>query len=187
MIRLLEKIRNSIRLIVGPCLIEKASKEKNGIQANVILLGNEKHSGLRVLQQYGIASVPAPNSEAVALFVGGSRDNGFVVATQGDSGDIPALKEGEVALFSKFGQTVVLKEDGSIEMTAASGKDIVLKSRLVAASGILSNSDIKAVGDVVAGLVKSGGTYVETTSIHLKTHMHPTAGTGSPSSPTPGT
>ena len=126
MIRLLEKIRNSIRLIVGPCLIEKASKEKKGIQANIILLGNEKHSGLRVLQQYGIASVPAAGSEAVALFVGGSRDNGFVVATQGDSGDIPTLKEGEVALFSKFGQTVVLKEDGSINMSTSSGGAVVI-------------------------------------------------------------
>lgn len=126
MIRLLEKIRNSIRLIVGPCLIEKASKEKNGIQANVILLGNEKHSGLRVLQQYGIASVPAPNSEAVALFVGGSRDNGFVVATQGDSGDVPVLKEGEVALFSKFGQTILLQEDGSVNMSTSSGGSIVI-------------------------------------------------------------
>ena len=71
----------------------------------------KKHSGLRVLQQYGIASVPAPNSEAVALFVGGSRDNGFhCLLRKGDSGDIPALKEGEVALFSKFGQTIVLKK-----------------------------------------------------------------------------
>lgn len=126
MIRLLEKIRNSIRLIVGPCLIEKASKEKKGIQANIILLGNEKHSGLRVLQQYGIASVPAPNSEAVALFVGGSRDNGFIVATQGDSGDVPALKEGEVALFSKFGQTILLQEDGSVNMSTSSGGSIVI-------------------------------------------------------------
>lgn len=126
MIRLLEKIRNSIRLIVGPCLLEKASKEKNGIQANVVLLGNEKHSGLRVLQQYGIASVPEAGSEAVALFVGGSRDNGFVVATQGDSGDIPALKECEVALFSKFGQTVVLREDGSINMSTSSGGTVVI-------------------------------------------------------------
>ena len=58
MIRLLEKIRNSIRLIVGPCLIEKASKEKNGIQANIVLLGNEKHSAVKVMQHYGFASLP---------------------------------------------------------------------------------------------------------------------------------
>lgn len=187
MIRLLEKIRNSIRLIVGPCLLEKASKEKNGIQANVVLLGNEKHSGLRVLQQYGIASVPAGGSEAVALFVGGSRDNGYVVATQGDSGDIPALKEGEVALFSKFGQTILLKEDGSIQFAAASGKDIVSNSRFVAKLGIISEGDIGSVGEVAAGLVKTGDSYTDLTAVHLSTHMHPTAAVGSPSPPTAGT
>lgn len=163
--RLIESIIKSIRMIVGLCLIEKSSKGDDGIQADVVLLGNERHSKIRVLQQYGFASVPVNGYEALALFVGGSRDNGVVVCCQGKAGEIPALAEGEVALFSRFGQKVILKNDGSIAMVPASGK----KTRV--------ESDLDVTGNVTA--------FCDANFITMQNHIHPTP-VGPSSPPTPG-
>ena len=110
MIRLINELKKAVRLMVGKCIIEAASKASDGVNADIMLLGNERHYGLRLMQHYGFSSVPNADSEGVALFVGGARDNGVVVASQGDASKIPALEKGEVALFSEFGQSIVLKK-----------------------------------------------------------------------------
>ena len=202
---LIESLRKSVRLIVGLGKIDKSSKEKSGIEADISLLGDEKHSAIRVLQHYGFASVPVKGYDVLALFIGGSRDNGVAVASQGKASDIPALDEGEVAMFSKFGQSMVLKKDGSVVVVAKSGKDIVFESRVVVKSDIvcknnietsgnvsvsgdvLTSGKVQSVGDVMAGGVIINDEYVDALAIHLKTHVHPTAAVGSPSPPTIGT
>ena len=71
-------------------------------------------------------------------------------------------------------------EDGDIVMTPASGKKTIVES------DVIFKGKLQATGDVVAGVTEAGGEIVETTAIHLMTHIHPT-GVGPSSSPTPGT
>lgn len=87
---------------------------------------DEVRDGLERFQQYGLTSVPAPDAEAVVLFVGGRRDVGYVVAVDDRRYRPTGLAEGEVALYNKAGALVVLKADGSIEVNPAPGQVVKL-------------------------------------------------------------
>ncbi len=185
MIRLINELKKAVRLMVGKCIIEAASKASDGVNADIMLLGNERHYGLRLMQHYGFASVPNADSEGVALFVGGARDNGVVIASQCDASKIPALEKGEVALFSEFGQSVILKKDGSVSVTPASGKDIVFNGRVISTADIVAEGGLKSVGEVAANVQKTGNNYVDVpaVTVHLSQHKHNITSPGSPSGP----
>ena len=185
MIRLLESLRRSLRLLVGKCVIEAAEKSSDGINVDFVVLGNERHSGVRLMQHYGFASVPKSGSHGVALFVGGARDDCVLVASQGAPSGIPSLDAGEVALFSEFGQKVVLDKNGNVDVFPASGKDILFNGRVIAKNGLVSEGDVLAVGEVTAKVVKVCDDYTDATAVHLSTHTHPVSG-GSTTGPVPG-
>ena len=131
---LLEPIAKRIALMVGRCAI-LASKYKDGeLLADIELVAGEKRRGVEFLQQFGFSSRPKGDVEGVALFVGGSRDNGVVISTRGEC---PDLEEGEVCVHSPFGTSMTLKKDGSIEFMTKSNK-----FRFV--------GDIEATGEVKA-------------------------------------
>lgn len=158
---LLDPILAKIRLMVGRCVI-LASKYKDGeLLADIELVAGEKRRGVEFLQQFGFSSRPKGDVEGVALFVGGSRDNGVVISTRGEC---PDLKEGEVRVHSPFGSSITLKDDGTVELVTNSKK-----FRFV--------GDIEATGDVKA--------MCDAAFVTLAGHIHPT-GVGPSSKPTPG-
>lgn len=122
---LIEPLRKRIGLIVGRCVV-LASKYKDGdILADIELVAGEKRRSVEFLQQFGFSSRPKGYVEGVALFVGGSRDNGVVISTKGD---FPELSEGEVMVHSPFGQKILLKSDGSVNITNKNGGSVVMAS-----------------------------------------------------------
>lgn len=158
---LLDPILAKIRLMVGRCVI-LASKYKNGeLLADIELVAGEKRRGVEFLQQFGFSSRPKGDVEGIALFVGGSRDNGVVISTRGEC---PDLKEGEVRVHSPFGSSITLKDDGTVELVTNSKK-----FRFV--------GDIEATGNVKA--------MCDAAFVTLAGHIHPT-GVGPSSKPTPG-
>ena len=158
---LLDPILAKIRLMVGRCVI-LASKYKDGeLLADIELVAGEKRRGVEFLQQFGFSSRPKGDVEGIALFVGGSRDNGVVISTRGEC---PDLKEGEVRVHSLFGSSITLKDDGTVELVTNSKK-----FRFV--------GDIEATGDVKA--------MCDAAFVTLAGHIHPT-GVGPSSKPTPG-
>lgn len=70
--------------------------------------------------------------------------------------------------------------DGDIVFTPASGKKTIVESDVV------FKGKLQATDDIVAGVTEVGDEIVETSAVHLLTHIHPTA-VGPSSSPTPGT
>ena len=185
MIRLLESLRRSLRLLVGKCVIEAASKSLDGVNVDFVVLGNERHSGVRLMQHYGFASVPKSGAHGVALFVGGARDDCVLVASQGAPSGIPSLDAGEVALFSEFGQKVVLDKNGDVVVAPANGKNVIMNGRVIAKNGLVSEGDVLAVGEVAARVIKAGETYTDATAVHLSTHTHPVSGNAT-TGPVPG-
>ena len=158
---LIEPLMAKLRLMVGRCVIS-ASRYKNGeLLADIELVAGEKRRNVEFLQQFGFSSRPKGDVEGVALFIGGSRDNGVVISTRGEC---PDLKEGEVRVHSPFGSSILLKNDGSIELTTNSNK-----FRFV--------GDIEATGEVKA--------MCDSAFVTLTNHIHPT-GVGPSSKPTPG-
>lgn len=158
---LMDPILAKIRLMVGRCVI-LASKYKDGeLLADIELVAGEKRRGVEFLQQFGFSSRPKGDVEGIALFVGGSRDNGVVISTRGEC---PDLKEGEVRVHSPFGSSITLKDDGTVELVTNSKK-----FRFV--------GDIEATGNVKA--------MCDAAFVTLAGHIHPT-GVGPSSKPTPG-
>ena len=160
--RLLNPIKARIRLMIGRCLITAC----NGDKVKLSLLADESREDVDFFQQYGFSSRPVGGVGAIALFIGGSRDNGVVVASRGEDGDMNVgLEPGEVAVHSKYGTRIILKKDGTVS--------VVTNSKKVKIEGDLEvTGDVKAVCD---------GAFIT-----LSGHVHST-GVGPSSPPTPGT
>lgn len=158
---LIEPLAKRIALMVGRCVILASKYKDNELLADIELVAGEKRRGVEFLQQFGFSSRPKGDVEGIALFVGGSRDNGVVISTRGEC---PDLEEGEVRVHSPFGTSMTLKKDGSIEFVTKSNK-----FRFV--------GDVEATGDFKA---KCDGAFVTLTK-----HIHGT-GVGPSTTAQPG-
>lgn len=117
--RILEPIRNRIRLMVARALIVATAEGKEGgIKLEINLGFEETRDELELVQQYGMSSRPSVGSQAVTLFLSGSRDSGVVIATKGMGSEMSfSLKEGEVALHTDEGDSVHLKRGRIVAIT----------------------------------------------------------------------
>lgn len=178
---ILNPIRNAISGMIARAVVRsfKNSKGSSGPVVSVALPGQELHDDVLFFQHYGYASRPPKGSEIVLLFPGGCRGAGVAMGSQSKPGDIPQLEEGESCLYSKFGQKVVLKKDGSIVLTPASGKRVRIESPLDVVG------DVNSTGEVSAKCVDNAAGVVSAAAFHLSSHTHPTAVPGQPSPPNP--
>ena len=86
-------------------------------RAGLQMLAGEQPYDIEYLQAYGFAGVPLPGASGVYLAVGGVRGHGVALALD-QPGDHPPLQAGEVAVYDDLGKSIVLKRDGTIEVTA---------------------------------------------------------------------
>lgn len=153
-------------------------KEDSGLQkAQIRILSSEVLDNVYRVSEYGFKSVPLSGAEAAVIFMGGDRGQGFIIATHDARYGVENLQDGEVAIYSHTGDRIVLKNGNIIEIAASSS--IEINCPKVTISGDLSvKGSIASESEVVANSM--------TLPIHLTTHKHPTAATGSPSPPIPG-
>lgn len=86
-------------------------------ELQLIVLDGEVVSDAERFQDYGFTSVPIEGAEAVVLFPNGDRAHPLVVAVDDRRVRPIDLQASEVALYSQNGQRVLLKADGSVEIT----------------------------------------------------------------------
>lgn len=166
MMAAIQSLIERVRLVVGRCVIFASRYDSGNIIVDAELTAGEKRRGLDFMQQFGLVSRPKGKVSGVALFVGGNRGNGVVVACNGEESAIRKnLKEGEVCLVAPFGQQVYLKEDGSILFKSANG--------IVDVDG-----EMHVTEDVVVFSKKPN-------QVRVSTHIHGT-GVGPSSPPQPG-
>jgi len=149
--------------MIAKALLESLD-DSTDLQTAKVTLNGEAHEGVERVQPYGTTGRPPQGAQALLLFIGGNRDNPLVAALD-DGRYRVKVENGEFAIYSMFGNKIVMKADGSIEATPAVGKSFKV------------NGKIEATLDVVAGISPA--------SVSLLTHVHPTAGSGPPSPPTP--
>lgn len=120
-------------------------------------------------QHYGICSEP-PNDGtcvAVAVAVGGGASNRVAVAEY--STNTPEIEEGEVLLWTKFGQRVLLNKDGDVVVVPAAGRKVLIGS---------------ATGTDPVVLKSELNSLLSTVRTWLNSHTHPVpAGPGTSSAP----
>jgi phage baseplate assembly protein V len=187
---IIEELINKIRLMVGRCVITACSYDSNDLKVDVELLAGEKRRKLDFLQQYGLISRPVGDVSGLALFVGGKRANGVVVACNAEEKKMKKeLEPGEVCLLSPHGQQIFLKKDGSVSIVSGNGK-IEMDGKLIVSEGVEIGGGLRVKESIAAdGAVSSGLDVIafkdKPNKVGLSTHIHLTpAGNSSP--PTPG-
>lgn len=145
--KLMEDLRNRVRLMIGRAILLAVNDATAAQQVQAQLLADEVLDDMERIQQYGFTSVPLPGAEAVVVFAGGNRDHGLVIATEHREHRLTGLDPGEVAIYTKNGDKVLIKADGTIVVTASNKVEIT--SPLVTMSGNLHvDGNIVADGDI---------------------------------------
>ncbi len=118
--KLLSPIRRRLNMILGRAVIAAITDDNGLQQCQISLLKNELVDKIDRYQNYGFTSHPKPGSQAVAVFNGGVRSNGVVICVDDKRYRLKGLEEGEVAIYTDEGDSIVFKRDRKIEVTTKS-------------------------------------------------------------------
>ncbi len=159
--RMLGPLQRRVMLMVGRAVLAAVNDttKLQGLQIN--LLADETRDDVERFQNYGFTSHPHPGAEAIAVSVMGTRDHMVVIAVDDRRYRLKGLAEGEVAMYSDEGDSIVFKRGRIIEVTA--GTKVVFNTPLVEMTG-----ELHVTGDVI-GAGKS-----------LPHHTHLEQGDGAP-------
>lgn len=114
MSEILSRTANRIKAAIGKSLIDAAADDNEIQLVKISGMDNETQPDIERIQEYGMTSNPPIGSEAVVLYLGGNHDHGIVVKTDSGEFRIQSLKSGEVCVYSKFGQKILLDDNGEI-------------------------------------------------------------------------
>ncbi len=134
--RLIRPMLNKLFLMIGKGILEATNPGETAGKSNqsvkIGLLKDETLGAVPHLQSYGLESRPVAGAEVVGVFINGNRDQGTVLVI-GDRRFRPiTLESGEVMLYSKFGNSILLKDDDSIEIISpdnivvTAGEDMII-------------------------------------------------------------
>jgi phage baseplate assembly protein V len=118
--KLLAPLRTRIANMIARAVVQLVDDEAKLQMLQLGVLADETRDQVERVQNYGFTCVPLRGAEAVVLFVDGRRDHGLVVAVDDRRHRMAGLQPGEVAVYNHVGASVVLKADGSVEVTGTS-------------------------------------------------------------------
>lgn len=139
--RLLDPLRRSVRLMVARGVIKLVNNSTKVQELQVALLNGEVRDGVEHFQHYGFSSVPLPGGEYLAVFVGGRRSHGIVIANDDRRYRPTTWEPGEVGLYDHLGKFLVLKANGDVHITA---------TRVVIDGDVQINGDVAIDGNLHA-------------------------------------
>lgn len=132
------------------------------------------------LAEYGFSSHPPVGADAVAVFLGGDRTNGFVIACNHQQYRVRGLASGEVCVSDDKGQSVLLSaagivvNGGGLPVTVTNTPSVTVDTPHLHCTGnITSGQSITAAQDVAdAGGAKTMAGMRQS----FDTHRHPVPG-----------
>ena len=126
LVRLLGRLRDRILLMTARCTLSLIDDGRRMQEVQLLLLSGERRSGMERVQEYGFTSVPLPGAEGVAVFYGGNRADGAVVATDDRRHRPRGWAPGEAGMYTAFGQLLKMDAHGNLHITVPG--DIVLNA-----------------------------------------------------------
>lgn len=181
-----ESLRGKINLMIGRAVLS-AIRDTGAIQtAQAQILADEIHDDVERVQEYGFSSVPIPGAEAVIVFQGGNRDHGLIIATDDRRYRLKNLENGEVALYTDEGDSIVFRRGKIIEIQTDTLKieagakvsitcpvfEATASSFSVTASAALVDTPLFAVTGQVQDLSGAGGPTMSAMREIFNTHTH---------------
>ena len=159
LLRHVKPLADRVQMMIGRAIVAGVD-DAPGVQAlQIELLADETHDDVERFQNYGFGSHPFEGAEGVAVFTGGLRSRGIVIAVE-DRRYRMKLDQGEVAIFDDWGQTVHLKRDG---IRIASDFKVEIEAPHVTVTsddihlGGSGGAKVARLGDTVSGGVITGG------------------------------
>lgn len=140
---ILRPIVNRIANLVARSVISRTNDAKDMQTLQIGVLESEPIDNAEHFQQYGFSSVPLTGAEAVVIFPGGDHSHPLVVAVDDRRHRPKGLKAGEVTVYHQSGSSILLKDNGSIELRPKAGQTIDI---LEVAAGALDATDGAVTG-----------------------------------------
>ena len=129
--RLLAPLRRRVLLMVGRAILTVIDDSTKSQTVQISALADEVRDAVERFQEYGYTSVPQAGAEALAVFVGGNRAHGVVVATEDRRYRPRNLSPGDVALYHRAGVRVFLDDDADLlHLGAQDAADFIAKAQL---------------------------------------------------------
>ncbi|TVO57519.1 phage baseplate assembly protein V [Denitromonas halophila] len=119
-------------------------------------LAGEPIRDAELFQHYGLTSVPPPGTMAVVLPIGGKTAHGIVIGTEHGAYRIKGLKDGEVAIYTDEGDSIVLKRGRLIEVTTNTLKITAATKVQIDTPLITTTAQVQADGEIT-DLFATGG------------------------------
>lgn len=110
---------NKIRLSIGRAVVKLINDSTKIQELQLQLLSDEVRARVEHFQEYGFTSVPMEGAEAIVLFVGGDRSHGVAVKVDDRRYRKKGLQPGEVCMYTKNNDYVLIKAGGIVEVKAS--------------------------------------------------------------------
>ncbi len=154
--RLLAPLANRVANIVTRAVVKKVDASKKLQELQLSVLDGEVRDEVEHFEPYGFTSSPETGAEVVAVCVGGRRDHTLAIGASDRRYRIRNLESGEVAIYSKHGQTIVLKANGDIELNPKPGQVVAVGGQTnPIAKGDSLNSAINTLATALASAISS--------------------------------
>ena len=127
--RILAPIRTKIMHVVSRVVLSALDNTGKTLRGKFVLYGSDIYTGLDILQNYGFESMPdAADEDNIAILhsIGGSIAMGATTGIHNRKHRPKTLQAGEAVMYSKYGQSVLFKNDGSVIITPAAGQAVLL-------------------------------------------------------------
>lgn len=96
----------------------------NGAQGQTIqaeTLADDVDDEVELIEPYGFTAVPPNGAECIVLRVGGNRAGSVAILAGDRAVRIQGLAQGEVAMYHPNGASIVIRDNGDIEVTPGDG------------------------------------------------------------------
>lgn len=113
----IKPLRARVVMITSRGVIESVDDTKKMQTVKGSFLAGEARDGMERFQNFGFSSNPPPNTEAVAVFIGGNREHGIIVGCDDRGTRFTGLDVGESVQYNNSGHFAHLKNTGEFEFS----------------------------------------------------------------------
>lgn len=117
--RAIQPLKNRVLLMIGRAVIAAVDDSKDIQEAQISVLAGEAMERIPRIQEFGFASNPPKDSEAIVVALGGNRENLVIIGTDNRAVRFKDLGSGESAVYTDDGTYIHLKKGGLVDVLAA--------------------------------------------------------------------
>lgn len=168
--RFLRPLKNKIYQLIGRGILTAINNAEKTQKVQFTVF-DETWDGMERFQEYGLETYPDPgdpNNEIMYGAHGGSKEACIIFCVHNREQRPKTLIAGEVQLYTKFGQSVYLKADGSIVCTEPGGAVLTMTG---GATTVTGKVNLKGLG----GLAVMLKTIITKLNSHTHDYINPLA------------